>query len=81
MAAEKDLGITELIGRVEQYTELSRAAAKLKDFAASIEEYRERAQEPDCDLSELLESLITRIRYIEYLREEDRNGQRTAWIT
>ena len=71
LAAEKDLGITELIGRVEQYTELSRAAAKLKDFAALIEEYRERAQEPDCDLSELLESLITRIRYIEYLREED----------
>ncbi len=71
LATEKDLGITELIGQVGQYAELSRAATKLKDFAALIEEYREQAQDPECDLTHLLESLMTRIQYMEYLREED----------
>ncbi len=71
LATEKDLGITELIGQVGQYAELSRAAAKLKDFAALIEEYREKAQDPECDLTHLLESLMTRIQYVEYLREDD----------
>lgn len=71
LATEKDLGITELIGQVGQYAELSRAATKLKDFAALIEEYREQAQDPECDLTHLLESLMTRIQYVEYLREED----------
>ncbi len=71
IAAEKDLGITELIGQVEQYGELSRAAGKLKAFAEMIEEYREQAMDPECDLTALLDNLMTRLGYVEYLKDED----------
>ena len=36
-----------------------------------ILEYREQIQDPECSLTELLDSLITRISYLEYLREDE----------
>lgn len=70
-ASDREMGITELIENISQVPELARAAGKLTSFAGMILEYRERAKNPECSLTELLDSLMTRIGYIQYLREDD----------
>ncbi len=70
-ASDREMGITEVIRNIAEFPELSRAASKLRDFSDMILEYRERIQDPECSLTELLDSLITQISYLEYLREDE----------
>ena len=70
-ASEREMGVTEVIRNIADFPELSRAASKLRDFSDMILEYRERIQDPECGLTELLDSLITRISYLEYLKEDE----------
>lgn len=70
-ASDRDMGITEMIANLSAVPELARAAVKLTSFAEMITQYRERSKDPECSLIELLDSLMTRISYIEYLRQDD----------
>lgn len=69
IANELDISIYEVIGRAEEFTQLSRATVKLKAFHAMMEELRAFAKENTPDA--VLEQIIDKTGYIRALEEKN----------
>ncbi len=67
--AETGKGFIEQIRDSSQ--EMGRAASKLVEFADMIDEYRGKAADPETLLTEILDSILTRIDYMTYLMTDD----------
>ena len=67
--AESGKGFIEQIR--DSAEEMGRSAGKLADFADMIEEYRDKAADPEVLLTEILDSILTRIDYMTYLMNDE----------
>lgn len=73
IAAELGLSMFDVLRDADQYQALSRSEAKLKAFAAMIEEFMEAADR--VKLNELLEMILQKTGYIEALRISDEKAE------
>ncbi|MBQ7064794.1 MAG: UvrD-helicase domain-containing protein [Firmicutes bacterium] len=72
LAEETGMGVVELIGKANVFPDLQRSSAKLSGFAELILDWRDLAADPDTELPVILDSIMTRTGYTDYLREEDK---------
>lgn len=64
-------GITQTIVMVRDHSDFKRASNALESFSELICGYRAAAAQPDADLNAMLDDLIDKIRYVDYLRDDD----------
>ena len=70
IAADVGISVFEVMKRADEFAPLSRAAGRLKEFAALIENLRNKLADNTVLLSELYTDLIEKIRYEEFLKTE-----------
>ena len=73
LAEIENVSLYSVISRADEYPALSRAAAKMKDFCAMIEELKQKAEE--LPLHELLSELIEKTGYMDYLKAQGEEGK------
>ena len=73
LAKQLNLPLYYVISEAEKYTELQRAAQKLKAFCSIIEELRDKAR--DVSIHQLLSLMLETTGYVDMLKEEGYEGQ------
>ncbi|MCH5299030.1 MAG: UvrD-helicase domain-containing protein [Ruminococcus sp.] len=74
IAVVNNISVYDVIKNAENYTELSRASSKLKDFVSLVDGLREAHESGDYSLAELYELILEHTDYKNYLKAEKENA-------